>query len=235
MRRTLILDFDGTVCLGDGPALAYARGLAAAHPELADLEHRVARHLAGDAVAEFAGAADGYQAVQSAAVRRGVEPSAIQNAFHAARRLLSKEGLGVHTPDGFADWAVRVRRAGAEILLVTNAPAAGLDGVLRLLGIEDSFDRVVADAGKPEGMHAVLDDVAARNGPITPGTVLSVGDIWVNDLSVPHARTAATALIDPHGRQAGTPDVRVGSFTDLYMWSEAWAHGTAAGEPESSA
>jgi FMN phosphatase YigB (HAD superfamily) len=207
VERTIIFDFDGTVCLGDGPALEYARGVADAHPSLADLEHRVARHLAGDALAEFVGAVDGYQAVQSA-------------AFRAARRRLAEEGLGVHAPAGFGAFARDLRERGVRMLLVTNAPGEGLDSILALLGIAACFDRIVADAGKPEGMHAVLDGIAGE-----VSTVLSIGDIWVNDLSVPHRRGAATALIDGHGNQPGTPDVRVRAMPDLYMWVQRWIEG----------
>jgi FMN phosphatase YigB (HAD superfamily) len=220
VERTIIFDFDGTVCLGDGPALEYARGVADAHPSLADLEHRVARHLAGDALAEFVGAVDGYQAVQSAASAAGVDPARIEAAFRAARRRLAEEGLGVHAPAGFGAFARDLRERGVRMLLVTNAPGEGLDSILALLGIAACFDRIVADAGKPEGMHAVLDGIAGE-----VSTVLSIGDIWVNDLSVPHRRGAATALIDGHGNQPGTPDVRVRAMPDLYMWVQRWIEG----------
>ncbi|GAA3652195.1 HAD family hydrolase [Microbacterium marinilacus] len=218
--RTAILDFDGTVCIGDGPALAYARRVAEAHPSLADLPARIARWSAGEALDEFADAADGYMAVQQAARAAGIGADVTDAAFRHARDALAGEGLGVRTPEGFATLARDLRAAGVAVVLVTNAPASGLDRILALLGVDDCFDDVVADAGKPAGLGALLD---ALPHPVTHDTVLSVGDIWRNDLAVPQRRGAATALIDPHGRGGGTPDARAATFEGLEPWIRSWA------------
>lgn len=222
--RTLILDFDGTVCVGDGPMLAYARGAEALHPDLAGLQSRVARFCAGETVPELAGSADGYQAVQRAAAAAGVPVTDLQATFLAARRLLAETGLGTRAPDGLAGLLRDLRAAGTRVLLVTNAPADGLDRMLGHLGLQDGFDDIVADAGKPHGLGGVLDALAH---PVTKRTVLAVGDIPLNDLSVPAQRGSSTALVDPFDAHADStdpvPDVRARRLEELIPWIREWA------------
>ena len=219
-ERSLILDFDGTVCVGHGPALAYARRTAGLHPDLADLEDRLARYCAGEALEEFGDAPDGYLAVARVAGALGVPLSELQAAFMEARRRLAEEGLGTRAPAGLADLADELRAAGTRVLLVTNAPPLGLERMLSNLGLDRAFDEVIAEAGKPSGLGTVLDGLGH---PVSKATVLSVGDIWINDLSVPARRGAATALIDPFGRVTGEPDVRAQSFEELIPWIRQWA------------
>ncbi|WP_345751082.1 HAD family hydrolase [Microbacterium rhizophilus] len=218
--RTAIFDFDGTVCIGDGPALVYAQRIAEAHPSLADLPDRLARWSAGEALAGFEGASDGYLAVQAAASAAGVGRDVTDAAFRYARARLAAEGLGVTTPPAFPGLASDLRAAGIAVVLVTNAPGDGLDRILSLLGIAASFDEVIADARKPGGLDGVLDLLPH---PVTHARVLSVGDIWVNDLAVPRDRGAATALIDPFGRGGGEPDARGSSLDALAPWIRSWA------------
>jgi len=218
-ERTLILDFDGTVCVGHGPALVYARQAAGLHPDLADLEARVERYCAGEPLPEFGSAPDGYLAVAHAALALGVPVSALQSAFLETRRRLAEEGLGTRAPEGLPELVAQLRASGTRVLLVTNAPALGIDRMLDRLGLGGAFDDVVADARKPSGLTPILDDIGH---PITRDTVLSVGDIWINDLALPAERGAATALIDPFDRVAGSPDLRVRTFDELMPFLRSW-------------
>lgn len=219
--RTLILDFDGTICVGDGPMVTYARGAEALHPGLAGLQSLVARFCAGEAVPELGDAADGYQAVQRAAAAAGVPVTDLQTAFLDARRQLAETGLGTRAPEGLAELLRDLRAAGTRVLLVTNAPDDGLDRMLVHLGLDGRFDDIVADAGKPQGLAGVLDTLAH---PVAKDTVLSIGDIYVNDLSIPARRGASTALVDPFDTHSGDePDARVRRFEDLIPWVRTWA------------
>lgn len=219
-ERSLILDFDGTVCVGHAPALVYARQAAGLHPDLADLADRVERYCAGEALPEFEGAPDGYIAVQRCATAKGVPVSALQAAFMEARRQLADTGLETRAPAGLRPLLDELRAQGTRVLLVTNAPPHGLDRMLVHLGLDGAFDEVIADAGKPTGLGEVLDRLGHR---VAKDTVLSVGDIFLNDLSVPLERGAATALIDPFDRVAGEPDVRARSFEELIPFIRRWA------------
>ena len=71
MRQpTVVFDFDGTIALGHGPVLAYARHVAAlaGDPELVDAVcAALPRVDAGDATYR-----DGYDAVRQAAIARAV-------------------------------------------------------------------------------------------------------------------------------------------------------------------
>ncbi|WP_158231522.1 HAD family hydrolase [Microbacterium sediminis] len=229
-ERSLILDFDGTVCVGHGPALVYARQAAGLHPDLADLAERVERYCGGEAMEEFEGAPDGYIAVQRRATTQGVPISALQAAFMEARRQLADTGLDTRAPEGLRPLLDELRAAGTRLLLVTNAPPHGLDRMLVRLGLDGAFDEVIADAGKPAGLGAILDGLGH---PVAKDTVLSVGDIFLNDLSVPLERGASTALIDPFDRVEGDPDVRARSFEELIPFIRSWA-GLDAARPVTS-
>ncbi|MER3394467.1 MAG: hypothetical protein RIA38_05840, partial [Microcella pacifica] len=60
----LILDFDGTLCLGDAPVIAYATEVARSlgHPERS-IQEPLEAFLGGVSDGPFAGSADGYGAV----------------------------------------------------------------------------------------------------------------------------------------------------------------------------
>ncbi len=219
MERSVIFDFDGTVCIGDEPALAYARAVAEAEPRLGDLPTRVAAYLRGED--SSIDADDGYQAVQLAATAAGVPLEVIQTAFLAARAGISDGSIDVRAPEGLSELLTLLRDGGVRAVLVTNAPPGGLDRILARLDLSDAFDSIYADAGKPHGMEAILDD-AVGAGRIEWSNLLSIGDIWENDLRIPHERGAATALIDPLNRRRGQPDVRTETLGGLTPWVKEW-------------
>ncbi|MBM7411388.1 FMN phosphatase YigB (HAD superfamily) [Clavibacter michiganensis] len=230
--RTIVFDFDGTVSLGDGPVLRYA--------------HHVAETLAVDARPGFAagvaaglrdvgcasGAVDGYALVQGLAADHGVPARLLSAAFLASRAELGGPHAPVLAPTGLAPFlrgvAGRVRR-----VLVTNSPAVRIPEALAALGLDDAFDEVVTGAGKPGGMDAVLDRVDP--GPaagLSADRLLSVGDLWVNDLEPAHVRGFSTALVGPGSSADARPTFRAASVADLYADIDAWLAG-AATDPSS--
>lgn len=214
----LLLDFDGTVCVGDAPVWAYADAvIERAGAAVADrIRASLTAYLAGDAAG--GDHVDGYAAVAALATD-AITADGLQDAYRASRRALQTGGIEVSAPEGLrdllADLGPRVRR-----MLVTNAPAAGVATTLTAIGLADVIDAVVTDAGKPDGWQRILPAVLAGR---TPQDVMAVGDIWENDLRMPHAAGCATALIDRFGRQHGVADLRAPRFEDLYDGIRDWA------------
>lgn len=211
----LVLDFDGTVCLGDGPVRAYAaeavRGVdddVAAH-----VMAGLARHLDGAPD----GHPDGYAAV-AALVGPHVTPDDLQKAYTASREALAGAALDVGAPAGldlFLDeLAGRVHR-----VLLTNAPLVGIPESLATLGLTGAFDEIRTEAGKPAGFPATLVDLLAG---APPATLLSVGDVWVNDIAPPLAAGCATAYLhrDPDDRRPA--HLRARQLPELYPAIAAW-------------
>lgn len=220
--RVLLLDFDGTVCVGDGPALRYA-------DEVADRLDEAGRAAMSGAVAAFlrgaggAGAQDVYQLVQEVATAYGLPREEQGRAYLASRAAVLSEGLGIAAPAGLAEL---LRELDVHVVVLTNAPAEGLAVLLDRLGLAGVVDEAVGDAGKPDGMGPAVERLLAEHGIVDePWRLLSVGDLWANDLRAPRERGCATAYIDRFDLRQGPADARAATFEGLYGAVRAWAAG----------
>lgn len=208
-RTAVILDFDGTVALGDGPLRAYARAV-----------ERLGGVDGIEAVLDAlpAEALDAYDAVRIAAEETGVGADVLSQAYLASRVVLATDEAPIHAPVGLADFLAEAGRDGALRLLVTNAPDIRIAEAVEALGIAGELDRIVTDARKPGGLDGVLDELAAAGIE----RVLSVGDIWHNDLAPAHRRGLATALVGDHADVQAVPDFRGATFGDLIPALREW-------------
>lgn len=252
--RLVVLDFDGTVCLGDEPVLSYARhldralaardgGHSDALPSDGLIERTVALFLEGpDAVradvGEGAGSdagdlalaleaivdsADGYAAAAKLARSQGIDDDSLGSAYAASRRELADGLLETWAPPGLAAFLGRIQVA-ARVVLVTNATSTGVAQQLAHLGLDGVFDEIVTDAGKPAGMAGILTRLRREHGLADlPERLLSVGDIWRNDLAPAAEQGSATALIERFAAADAAPTFRAGSFEELYGDLEGWA------------
>ncbi|PRB13669.1 HAD family hydrolase [Microbacterium sp. MYb62] len=212
MNSILLFDFDGTIALGDGPVLAYAQQVAAAlggDDTFVDVIRAVLTSADDDAL-------DGYDAVRRVAETRGADATLLSTAYLASRAQLGTAEAPIDAPEGLADFLESVD---AERILVTNAPAIRIVEALEALGLHGLFDRIVTGAGKPKGLEAVLAALPAD------ARVLSIGDIWHNDLAPAHARGHATALIGGFSDPNATPTFRAAEFSTLVPQLEAWLRG----------
>ena len=217
---TLVLDFDGTVCVGDAPVRRYAdEVLRRVGPELAGkLAEELRHHLAGGTTY-----ADGYVAVAQIAGPY-VASEVLHTAYQASRGALAGRALDIATPAGLPGF-LHSLDGRARRVLVTNAPATGIAESLDVLALTDVIDEVHTNAGKPGGFHTLLPELL-RGGP--PASLLSVGDIWVNDIAPPLRAGCATAYVShtPHdGRPA---HLRAEHLPDLYAAIAAWVDDPAS-------
>lgn len=273
-NKLLVLDFDGTLCLGDDPVLAYSeqvdavlrdRGLAdrlprPVHQIVAEAlstnrllapeisyradgtPHAVAEEVSGEDLAHQAAPAhqteahpvswplqDGYQLTQLLAHQAGLTGAESGACFRQARRDLVAAGLGstdLHTPVGAAELLDELRRC-AVVVLITNSPAAGFAPWLEVLGLTESFDAVINDARKPFGMPEALDAArtaaeGATGESAASEEVLSIGDIWRNDLAHVSAAGGTTILIDRFNTDLGAPDHRVKDWAEAVPALRSW-------------
>jgi FMN phosphatase YigB (HAD superfamily) len=233
-RRILVLDFDGTVCLGDGPVLAYAELLdeALAGTRRGTGVARALRWFLGDGgvepgdalAAAVDGSADGYAAAERAARTLGATDADLGAAYAASRDALASGSIPTWAPPGLADLLSSLPDD-VEVALVTNAPETGVREQLVHLGLDGVIRRVVASAGKPAGMGTILEGLRSEQEPrADPERLLSVGDIWRNDLEPAFAQGSVTALIERFPAPAGaTPAFRAPTIEELYPAIAAWA------------
>ncbi|GAB3632561.1 HAD family hydrolase [Microbacterium shaanxiense] len=205
----IIFDFDGTIALGDGPVLAYAQQVAA---ELGSPEGFV-DGIRALLTAGGEGALDGYDAVRRAAESAGADAGLLSRAYLASRGQLGSADAPIAAPAGLAQF---LAEADAHRILVTNAPDVRLAEALVALGLDGLFDRIVTSAGKPAGIEHILDEfpVGVR--------VLSIGDIWHNDLAPAHRRGHATALVGDFSDPDAEPTFRAATLTALLPQLREW-------------
>ncbi|MDQ1130746.1 HAD family hydrolase [Microbacterium sp. SORGH_AS_0888] len=220
-RPILIFDFDGTVALGDGPVRAYARAVAdEAGLGPAFVDDVAARLAPGDVGAPSGGEAaiDAYDLVRLLATAAGASSEALARGYAASRALLATPDAPIEVAAGLADFLEGVD---AARYLVTNAPAVRLPEAITALGLDGCFDRVVAEAAKPEGLGRVLDAI----DPAAP--VLAIGDIWRNDLAPAHERGHATALVGGYPDPLATPTFRARTLPELLPALTEWVQAPA--------
>lgn len=206
----MVLDFDGTVAVGDAPVLAYFRGVAGG-----DADEAFARW-----VETGRGYRDGYALVADWAAAHRVAEEVRAAAYAASRAALHSGEAAVEAPAGLAE-LLRDRPAGVRCVLVTNAPVDGIEPVLDRLGLTGLLDAVEGDARKPGGLPAVLERLLGDAG-LAPDRLLSVGDVWRNDLEPAAAIGAATAFVDRFDLGEGSPTFRARTLEELLPDIERW-------------
>jgi phosphoglycolate phosphatase-like HAD superfamily hydrolase len=228
-RPTLVLDFDGTLCLGDDPIHLFADELAALVDEdgAARVRTQLAAFLAGEQRIE--GAEDGYHALFHLGRPFALPDEAVAAAYYRSRdRMAAGEGT-VHAPDGIVELLDDVRDAGVRTVLVTNAPVTGATSWLETVGVAQRLDAVIPDAGKPGRMAEHLRSLLAGAGAEeAPHYLMSVGDVWVNDVEPALAIGALGLYIDRYTSGRGPSSASGATIGELYPTIRAWAANPAA-------
>jgi FMN phosphatase YigB (HAD superfamily) len=224
---TVIFDFDGTIALGTGPVVAFAKSLSGqgAGPDVVS--------AALLALEEFESGKskdrDGYGSVARVATAGGLVQTDINAAYMSSRRHLGTELSPVDLPNGLASFLERLAVV-ATVWLATNAPAEGVAHVLESGGLDHSFARTHFNVGKPDGLAPIITDA------LSSGPVLSVGDIYDYDLAPAVALGADTALVGKTSSfDQRSVTMRAANLENLYPQIEAWAATTALSSGGSAA
>jgi FMN phosphatase YigB (HAD superfamily) len=217
----LLFDYDGTVRLGTEHATHYAR-LVASHLDREDERAFLAAHAAFVAgkptTASTFDAYDADNAVRRLAGEFGVDDLIRAEAYAETRKRMAAGEFAIWAPKGFQEFVWGLPR-GVEVALVTNAPASSLEPSLERLGLDGLFDHVIGDAGKPESMDAILDELLEER---PAEALLSIGDIPRNDLAPAADRGCATAYIDHYGRPWPRATAAAPSLEELYPFIHRW-------------
>lgn len=215
----LILDFDGTICLGDGPVLAYAQGAAEQLPT--EQQHSFLEEVAlflddGSQQSQYK---DGYAAVAALAKDHLTEQQ-LDDAYAQSRLQLAAGKVQIHTAPGLA--ALLESLSGkVHRVVFTNAPNVGLVESLEILGLSAGIDAVITDAAKPRGFRDLIAGVVL-NKPAAE--ILSVGDVWVNDIEPAASAGCATAFIDRFSHRNGPASVSATNIEALFPAIQDWAN-----------
>jgi FMN phosphatase YigB (HAD superfamily) len=225
-ERVVVFDFDGTVSLGHGPVRSYARIIAGSlradqcSEFLAGFEAELASPRLGvDSTAPI----DGYDLVRLLAEGYDVPADVRSRAYLASRLELATAAAPVIAPTGLARFLADARSQ-AHLVLATNAPSIRIEEALIALGLTGAFDAVHTSVGKPAGFAPLLDDLIASlpAGTAAAAGLLSIGDVWANDLEPAHARGATTALVGGPSPAGATPTFRATHLSELYPALQGW-------------
>ncbi|MBZ2196227.1 HAD family hydrolase [Occultella gossypii] len=221
---TLVLDFDGTVRLGDDPVRLYAQEVAwrVSAPWGEQIVAGAEDFLAGRS--RPGDAQDGYQAVHALGFAAGLDRASMSAAYLASRKRLDAGEGEVAPPPGLGELLDGVRAAGVRTVLLTNAPGTGVFGWLDEVGLADRLGAVITDAGKPAAMPALLGRLlteADLDG--RPDRLLSIGDVWANDVGPALALGCAAFHIDRFDLHRGRSSRTTATFVELYRDVRDWA------------
>ncbi|UFU04030.1 hypothetical protein LQF12_05395 [Ruania suaedae] len=218
-RAVLVLDFDGTLCVGDDPVLFYAEEIQRRHAAAGDLLDQTRQFFAGTRAVPDA--PDGYHAVAALASQAGVPREGLAEAYLASRSRLEDGEGETRPPDGVAELLTQVRGLGAQVVLVTNAPAVGAQSWIEREGLTPLIDRLWPDAGKPARMPEILETLGAQVPDAA--RLASVGDVWINDVAPAMARGSAGFFIDRFSRHDAPCTAAAPTFEELAPAILAWA------------
>jgi FMN phosphatase YigB (HAD superfamily) len=224
-ERVVVFDFDGTVSLGHGPVRSYARFIAGSLPadQGAAFLDRFETELGAPGSSGAAAPIDGYDLVRQLAEGYDI-PAGVQSGAYLSSRLeLATAAAPVIAPAGLARFLAEARLH-AHLVLATNAPNVRIEEALTALGLTGAFDAVHTSVGKPAGFAPLLDDLLAAlpAGTDAAAGLLSIGDVWANDLAPAHDRGATTALVGGPGPAGAAPTFRATHLYELYPALQAW-------------
>lgn len=231
----LVVDFDGTVYRGDGPARRYAgRAAAALNPSdaeryLAAFERYVELGVAAAASPEtdpadapaLRDSVDPWGAAANLARRHGIGDDVLNSAFAETRRDMLSPSCEVEVVDELVD-ALAGLRGAVRVMLATNSPRQDLDALLARLGVAHAFDEVVPDAGKPEGLRRLLSRELGPDLTARPWRLFSLGDHYPNEIAPAVEIGAAAGYIDRFGRADGPATATAPVVEKLLPAIHAW-------------
>lgn len=220
MTPSIIFDFDGTLAIGHGPVLAYARLIApdAAPGFLDRVQTELDKYDAGASPYR-----DGYDIVATLADAEGVSAESKASAYTQSRTLLGTDQAPVDAMPKLEAFLIDLGTH-AHLVLATNAPEEGVDRVLDNWGVHDRFDARHYRVGKPAGLTPII-ETALRDGP-----VLAIGDIVEYDLAPALDLGADTALVGATASITTTTGItmRGSSLASIQTEIRRWATAAAA-------
>lgn len=164
---TVAFDFDGTVCLGDGPVKAYAEAVCAHldRDDAATLNDELERFLA--CPVDMPKYSDAYDVVQAhAAGRLTAEQS--QDAYLHSRRMLAEGTLDVRPPEGFDGIIAGAAKPGGWPKVIERLSAVRRrTGELGVMSIGDYWTNDIAPVRAAGGLTALIHEP----DPSLPATI----------------------------------------------------------------
>lgn len=223
----LLLDFDGTLYTGDLPVQAYGRRVAqAVAPVEAGIVIAGMRAFLEGRLPVPVGleqAQDGYHAVHLLAAQVGLAEPVRQQAYEDSRHDLARSAFALEAVPGLQEFLTAIKRR-TRVVVLTNAPPAGVHEVLAAIQLLGLVDEVIVNAGKPQSLPPIIKNLLADLGPAAdPRQLLAIGDRWLADLADVHTAGGTTAYVDRHQLGDGAPTWRATELQAMIPRLRHWA------------
>lgn len=162
------------------------------------------------------------------ALHHGCSVEAAREAYAATRAWMASPAFDPEPVPGLREAVLLLRQRGMYQVMATNSPKPDSVALLERLGLAGLFDECLYEAGKPQGLEALVRRLCRERG-LPPGEVLAVGDNLLNDV-VPAVRLGCRAVwLDRYGAGRGVEGaVRVTTSAELVSALRRAAGATAA-------
>lgn len=171
---------------------------------------------------------DGWGVVFAVTEPLAEEITTFHRAFRNMRARLASPSSPLVVDPRLRETLGALREAHQLILFSNSGVGPDGEALLRHLGIDDLFDEIRFEAGKPAGMTERIAAIVRDTG-LSPDRIVSIGDHPWNDLYPAQESGAHTVLVSPYA-DLDRPEwsYRVPDVSGLVtLLSEEWALGAA--------
>lgn len=120
---------------------------------------------------------DGWQVCFLIATVLGLSDEQVQKSFLKIRTCMTEPAYHLHYNKELPSLLTACKTAGMKVVLATNTIKAGAQYFLKMMQLDDCFDEIIYDAGKPLRSKFFIEHLIDE-----PSSLLAIGDVPYNDL-----------------------------------------------------
>ncbi|MCA1011310.1 HAD family hydrolase [Halobacillus halophilus] len=150
---------------------------------------------------------DGWWIPYSIARHYGVSAEEARECYDQTKEYMVSDLFSLTKTEGLRDALLKWKKE-KKLVLITNSEAHDVDHILKRIDLTDLFHEIITSAAKP--LHTTeLFQGLLRNGKYTAGTVISIGDNFMNEIAPALALGMKAIWIYPPGSDWNHKDLKI--------------------------